>query len=112
MSFCISTTLDQFVYSDICRETKSRAGKSPRDYHLETEDGKIRGKTNCLKLYVPDILLIAKRLQDGENLAKIHQENYQDIISITSMSETMKKYYAGLLNGAIQQYQKLQEDLE
>lgn len=99
----ICETDKEFKYSNILRETKSRAGKTENDYHLETEEGKIRGKTNCLKLYVPDILLIAKRLDAGEKLADIHCD-YQNIISITSMSETMKKYYVGLLDKAIRQY--------
>lgn len=101
-------TLEEFQVADITRESRSRAGKTVNDYHLESRDGVIRGKTNCLKLRIPEILSIAERLESGENLAHIHQD-YQDKISITSMSETMKKYYVGLLNRVINQYTRLEK---
>jgi hypothetical protein len=101
--FTIATEIEQFKNSDITRESKSRAGKTTYDYHLDSPDGRIRGKTNTLNLVIPQILIIAERLESGESLSQIHRD-YADIISITSMSETMKKYYAGLFDRVIKLY--------
>lgn len=99
----VLTAVECFKKSNILLETKSRSGKSPMDYKLETPEGAIRGRTNRFKLRVPEILEIAERIEAGENLANI-QEDYSDIISKTSLNETMKKYYAGLLDRVIHQY--------
>ena len=101
-------TAQEFKSADIRRESKSRAGKSEMDYHLDSPSGVIRGKTNRLKLTVPQILEVAERLENGENLTQIHQD-YVDTISITSMNETMKKYYVGLFNRVIHQYTNLKK---
>ena len=101
-------TAQEFKSADIRRESKSRAGKSEMDYHLDSPNGVIKGKTNRLKLTVPQILVIAERLDNGETLSKIHQD-YVDVISITSLNETMKKYYVGLFNRVIRQYKQLKD---
>lgn len=104
----VANTFSELKNADIRRESKSRAGKSEMDYHLDSPTGAIRGKTNKLKLTVPEILIIAERLEKGEKLSQIHKD-YMDIISITSMNETMKKYYVGLFNRVIHQYQQLKQ---
>lgn len=101
-------SVTEFKSADIRKESKSRAGKSEMDYHLDSPTGVIRGKTNRLKLTVPQILAIAERLDNGETLSKIHKD-YVDVISITSLNETMKKYYVGLFNRVIRQYRQLKE---
>lgn len=100
----VLSAVECLKHSNILLETKSRAGKSPWDYKLETLEGCIRGKTNRFKLRVPEILEIAERIENGEDINSIHND-YADIISITSFKETMKKYYAGLLSRVIRQYE-------
>lgn len=96
------------LVQDITQESKSRSGKSVYDYHLvNPKTGEIKGKINPMKLHIPEILKIVERKEAGESLARIH-EDYATLISATSMNETIKKYYAGLLDRVIYQYESYQ----
>lgn len=91
----------------ILEQKKSRCSQDPSVYRCLDEKGTLQGRCNVFRLKIPQILEINHRIQNGEAICKI-AEDYS--ISSTSLTETMKKYYIGLFEPAIEQYYRRLED--
>lgn len=91
----------------ILKESKSRASKNPRTYKCIDKQGHFKGRANVFRLTIPEILEIHSRLESGEDLREITKE-YP--ISYTSILETLRKYYSGLFDFAILEYENWDED--
>ena len=85
----------------ILTQSKSRCSQDPEIYKCIDSMGHIKGRCNVFRLTIPEIIRIDERIQKGEPIARISKD-YP--ISDRSMTETMKKYYCGLLEPAIKQY--------
>ena len=98
----IGKTIEIMTKSNtILTQTKSRCSQNPLSYRCLDSEGHLKGKCNIFRLTIPEILEINRKIQSGENISEIAK---QYPISRTSLVETMKKYYAGLFEPAIEQY--------
>lgn len=90
----------------ILHQSRSRCSHDPSNYKCINKEGVLKGRCNTFKLTIPQILGIDERLRKGESELEVC-EDYP--ISRTSFTETMKKYYCGLFNLAIEQYWRMQK---
>jgi hypothetical protein len=93
--------------STILEQKKSRCSQNPNTYRCIDNEGHLKGRCNIFRLTIPEILEVNRRIQSGESASKI-AEDYP--ISVQSLIETMKKYYIGLFEPAIEQYYRGLED--
>lgn len=91
----------------ILEQKKSRCSQDPSVYRCLDDEGTLQGRCNVFRLKIPQILEINRRIQAGESTRQI-AEDYP--ISVQSLTETMKKYYSGLFEPAIDQYWRRQQE--